>query len=1630
MVFGLVAAPTASAAITISGTAYNDSNMNVWSGCGATANIGVSVNGAAPVNTTCSSVDGSFSIGGINTATDQVIAIYFNTNGGNVGVAYTRPVDNATNITGIRIFKDEAVIGSQTATGWTVANLETWDQDNDADVPVIITGTTMTAAGETRIRVDSSTSFTPTGTVTIPRLWVEGTYNGAPGETLTLTSGGDSACSGGSMASRYAFCNSGTFNAPPLVLVTSPNTTSLASGATYQTLEIRPSSGSPTINLGYSWTAADSYAQTLIVGDGTIAVDASAQENKFTVFGTTTINANASVRTENGGTFEANGSVTGAGSTTYTTGGTFRVRAGSGATVLLGPTSGSEDWLFHDLEIEHSGASVATVQSAAGGSGSFIVGRSLDVGRSSDASNTIFDLETNDRALTVALDLDVTSRGTMLASSSSLLSVGGDFTRAETGVFTPGTGTVAFINAYQPSKVDFTTSGQSFYNIQITEPAKVVRFDNSETTTITNDLTVNGGACGTRIGIASISEADDAPLDVQGTASIQYADVRDSTAITALTATNSTAGANNTNWTISGTCSTVTIAGNSYEDAKGTVWSQCDGVTPNMALSINGYGKVTTPCSAADGSYAFTPVPDPGLTYLVYQDLDATPIATGATYGLAPSPIAGVGDVDVVYGEVRVRSETAAPITTLHLNMYDYDIDPTLGVMVEDGFFRMYLHDAANWRSDDGELHVEAGTDFQPGHYVDATSVDLRGTITNTFSGGNNMNIHGAGTSTDCDDPLGVSMPVCAGPSGGFNEYNGAESVILDSILPYAIAAIDYPSLRLTPATADNNAIQLGGSGNGTLRVQGELQLGAGSNDVVVDTSTYSPYVWVDGTTTAPGDLDVSTSSTLTGTSDIRVDASINGGGDIDMTAGTFEYRTQSTNESDDNVGPTGSGNHAYYDLVFSSTSSSNKTPDFQSSTGTIHVRNDLQVGRSTDSTNTTLINNTINETIDVDGSVIISSRGSLSAAASTATPFTIGDDFTNQGTFTGNGGRVTFDTAANISTITTSAPTTFSNLSTTTPSKTLRLQHGMTTTVTGTFTADGGSCGSPVEIESTLAGTAATINMGTSAVQYATLRDSTASPARTATTSANLSNNTGWTFVGGCTAPTTMLSHDTDASGSGIAQNPSILVDTPHFSWINNSGLTADRSRTQVVNTPVDANVVALWPNDGNGSDLAGSGGGDLISASAPNDTTWDATSIQPGFGQSLVTDGDDAAIASSASSSLDIDTFTVEAWVRVTSLTTAIGTEAVLVTKDTSTASRNFRLGMLRTTATEGVAWADISTGGVDGPAPLQGTTDLDDGMWHHVAYTVDSTPADPSKVHTLIVDGQVEATATFSGNVDNPAVPVAVGASSTFTNGLDGRIDDVRISSSVRTPAELRGYVRSRMPHGTVLWDSDPTDVGIALASCNDLARCADVVHAGSSVVRDGARYHVRGKVKSTTAIWSGWSSWDWFESASGITLSITSGASEALGAALPNQDLTATSDIDVWTNDRNGYVLLVNGPDDVWGMDGPGAATLPRFTATPDAPTAWPAGTPGYFGFTVLAATGGKDTATWGTGATESSFGTLNYVGLQQSRTAVAHRRNSYSLATDTITTSYRANVAATQQGGAYSTTVEYTVIANA
>ncbi|MCW2922819.1 MAG: Por secretion system C-terminal sorting protein [Thermoleophilia bacterium] len=1617
----LLAVPAAAQAITVSGTAYNDgSTTTVWTGCdGATNRIGLAVNGALVGTTTCATATGAFSFSGVTpSAANQVLTVWFDGHATRAAT-YTRNLDTTTNITGLQLIRSSVVIGSENANPISNADLGLWDSLNDADVPLTVAaGNVLTVVGgSTRLHVNAGDTYAPGANTTAGTVRVEGTYLGGA-ETLTMTGGGGSGCTTTSTSTMRSLCmgGSGTFTAPATVVYSTVSSTIFPDTVTFNTLQLRPASGAPT----YSMTNGSADAVTigtLDIGTGGAAMTASVKYGTVTVTGTTTVNASATFAPSTDSDVEVRGNFTGGGAVFSDDGSDVVLAAGSGSTVQFGSTAGSATWQFQTITLANSGAATATVRAAAGGTGPIKVLDTIYVGRSGDAGRTTVDLETNDRVLDVDTFFDLQPMGTFLASSTAVFTVGKDFDTDVGSVFTPNTGTVTFDSADKVTRITLGAT-VTFFNLVATTPAKVLRFDPAYQTNVSN-LTLNGGACGTRVGLASNVEGTRFKLNVTGTASVQFADVIDSEAVVARAATNSTNGGNNLNWTISGSCGTVTVAGTAYENEAGAIWSGCDGVTPNIAMSVNGYGKRTTTCSAATGAYTFTPVPDPGLLIAVFMDVGTA--RPGVTYTLAPAAVSNLAGLDVTNEIARLRSETASPMTSSLMAMYESEADASIPIGVTE--FTNYV-DGPN----DPELQVEAGDTFQPEGSVEVGALDIRGTYHLTTSS-QLVILNSGGTNTNCSAGPDVQMPVCVSPGGAIQTDGGNGEFQLRSNAPYYVQATTYPNLVIEP-TGSNPSITLGEAPGRTFTVEGGLELSStGANAAVVNTATFSPQLNLLGGISNVGELDVELGQLLTGTSSILVTADILDFGSIDMTGGTIEQRVSGPVTT----GPEGAGNHIYNDLVLSNSSASPQAITYHAaSAGTVRVRGTLQVGRATDSATTTLANGPVNESIDVDGSVLVTSNGVLAAAAAPATPFTIGDDLVDQGTFTPSGGTVTFDDASRISSISTSTPATFSNLASTTPNETLRFTSGMTTTVTGTLTANGGSCGSPVTLEATTGGSAWTANIGTSAVQYATLRDSTAAPGRTATTSGNLGGNTGWTFSGGCPAPTTMLSHDTNASGAGVPQNTSILVDTPHFSWLNNSGLAADRQRFQVVTTPVDSTVVALWPLDGTGADLAGGGGGVLAGAGAPNDSSWDASAVQPGFGQSVDVDGDDVALAPAASAALDLDSFTVEAWIRLDGLTGPVGGDNLVVGKQLAADDTNFRLGVRRTAAGVGVVTGDVSTGGagVSLPAALVGTTNLNDGRWHHLAYAVNSAPADPGKVQSVYVDGALEATGTFSGNVDNPATAVSVGGTSTLTEFVDGRVDDVRISSVPRSAAELRGAVRTRLPHGAAVWDSDPTDAGIAMSSCANLARCADAPYAGPPLVRDGARYYARGKLRSTTSIWSGWSTWDLFGTQSGLTVSVTTGAAATLTpVAQPGVDVTATSSVDVWTNDRNGYTLTATGPDDAWGMDGPGAAVLPRWSGAPALPTTWAPGVSGAFGLTVLSASGGKDTAAWGAGSTRTDFTNLRYVGLQLNTPAVLHRRNSYSAATDSIVTSYRANVAANQQAGVYNASVTYTAIPN-
>src|SRR5690606_7626992 len=92
----------------------------------------------------------------------------------------------------------------------------------------------------------------------------------------------------------------------------------------------------------------------------------------------------------------------------------------------------------------------------------------------------------------------------------------------------------------------------------------------------------------------------------------------------------------------------------------------------------------------------------------------------------------------------------------------------------------------------------------------------------------------------------------------------------------------------------------------------------------------------------------------------------------------------------------------------------------------------------------------------------------------------------------------------------------------------------------------------------------------------------------------------------------------------------------------------------------------------------------------------------------------------------------------------------------------------------------------------------------------------------------------------------------------------LDEVRITARAMSPAEIRGYYVTNLPHDTTLWDSGTANLS---GTCVDQSRCPDIAYGGSagSLVGEG-RYHARVRFRTPLGgsdTWTSWSSWDWFQ-----------------------------------------------------------------------------------------------------------------------------------------------------------------------
>ena len=205
-----------------------------------------------------------------------------------------------------------------------------------------------------------------------------------------------------------------------------------------------------------------------------------------------------------------------------------------------------------------------------------------------------------------------------------------------------------------------------------------------------------------------------------------------------------------------------------------------------------------------------------------------------------------------------------------------------------------------------------------------------------------------------------------------------------------------------------------------------------------------------------------------------------------------------------------------------------------------------------------------------------------------------------------------------------------------------------------------------------------------------------------------------------------------------------------------------------------VDKNTVAVWLfEEGAGRTVkdASGNGHDGKFAGSPK---W----VKAKFGTGLELPGDAGGyVVVDSTKKLELDTLSIEAWVKVKESTGKW--QGMVCKQQAGCTNRNYGIWVH---VDQSVLHAQIGANG--GCAfNINGTSDITDNKWHHLAFTYDG------KMGRVYVDGKLE-TAAPNAETFQSGDPITIGVPNLDNaNGLKGIIDEIRISNVERTEAEIQ-------------------------------------------------------------------------------------------------------------------------------------------------------------------------------------------------------------------------------------------------
>jgi len=468
--------------ITVSGTVYADAGLTplLSPTCdGVTNNVRVVVDGGSYASSTsCSAVDGTYSLTGVAYVGDPKMVVYLDTNGGEKGSVVTKTP--TADITDLDIYAHRVIVRHEDVTALSIADMVSYDENDDSDLSFLTTmGTpnTLVLEPNTELFIFASSTFTPDGNVTLNGNGNNNDYEG----TLALATSSSFIAQGNEVhtlsgrlvlsneatlstaSSTFIFTatttgksitanNTLTFNeidftgvggawnitAPLIVLadmhiatgiVTATNNLTLANGSLYG--DGLFSQGAGTVEISSTNTLGGTNAWTfnnLTLGSGVIV-------GTTTVASSATTSINGVLTIGNAHTLVAGTSkwdLTSTGNPLIITG-TFAPDSSSvrysGANANITATT------FYNLILENAVGNAIYTALPSG----LAVLHNLTIG--GDASTTA-DFNTNDPVVTVTGDVAIALNGTLLASASSDLNIAGNY--SNNGILTANNGSINF----------------------------------------------------------------------------------------------------------------------------------------------------------------------------------------------------------------------------------------------------------------------------------------------------------------------------------------------------------------------------------------------------------------------------------------------------------------------------------------------------------------------------------------------------------------------------------------------------------------------------------------------------------------------------------------------------------------------------------------------------------------------------------------------------------------------------------------------------------------------------------------------------------------------------------------------------------------------------------------------------------------------------------------------------------------------------------------------------------------------------------------------------------------------------------------------------------------------------------